>query len=298
MDIAFVGLGAMGSGMAINLVKAGQSVRVWNRSRGAADEAARQGARRLSTPREAVAGDAMLMMLADDAAVRSVIAEAALFDHGPRGFTVVNSSTVSVALAKELTQRCQERGMTYIAAPVFGRPDVAASGKLQVVVAGDAAVVARLQPLFDAFGQRTWRVGTEPYQANVVKLAGNFMIAVAIGSMGQAIALGEANGVHASDLMDVLSNAVFPAPVYKNYGGLIAERRYDPAGFRLTLGFKDVRLALAAGESAHVPLPFASALRDDFLDAIAHGDSDLDWAAVADVARRRAGLEERLVASD
>jgi 3-hydroxyisobutyrate dehydrogenase-like beta-hydroxyacid dehydrogenase len=298
MDIAFVGLGAMGKGMAINLVKAGHSVRVWNRSRGPADEVARQGARRLESPREAAAGDAVLLMLADDAAVRAVITEAALLENAPRGFAVVNLSTVSVALAQELTERCQRHGITYVAAPVFGRPDVAAAGKLQIVVAGDPTVVARLQPLFDAMGQRTWSVGAEPYGANVVKLAGNFMIAAAIASMGQAIALGEANGVHASDLMEVLTNAVFNTPVYKNYGTLIADRRYEPPGFRLTLGLKDVRLALAAGESAHVPLPFASALRDDFLDAVAHGDSDLDWGAVAEVARRRAGLENSVVTGD
>lgn len=298
MDIAFVGLGAMGKGMAINLVKAGHSVRVWNRSRGPAEEVARQGARQLNSPREAAPGDALLLMLADDAAVRSVIAEAALFEHGPRGFVVVNLSTVSVALAQELTTQCQQHGMTYVAAPVFGRPNVAGAGKLQVVVAGDPAVVTRLQPLFDAIGQRTWHVGAEPFQANVVKLAGNFMIAAAIASMGQAIALGERNGVAASDLMEVLTNAVFTAPVYKNYGALIAERRYEPAGFRLVLGLKDVSLALAAGESAHVPLPFASALRDDFLDALAHGDSDLDWGAVAEVARRRAGMENSVATGD
>jgi 3-hydroxyisobutyrate dehydrogenase-like beta-hydroxyacid dehydrogenase len=295
MDIAFVGLGAMGKGMAINLVKAGHSVRVWNRSRGPAEEVARQGARQLNSPREAAPGDALLLMLADDAAVRSVIAEAELLEKGPRGFVVVNLSTVSVALAQELTNQCQQHGMTYVAAPVFGRPDVAGAGKLQVVVAGDPAVVTRFQPLFDAIGQRTWHVGAEPFQANVVKLAGNFMIAAAIGSMGQAIALAERNGVAASELMEVLTNAVFTAPVYKNYGALIAERRYEPAGFRLVLGLKDVTLALAAGESAHVPLPFASALRDDFLDALAHGDSDLDWGAVAEVARRRAGMEGSVV---
>jgi 3-hydroxyisobutyrate dehydrogenase-like beta-hydroxyacid dehydrogenase len=291
MDIAFVGLGAMGKGMAINLVKAGHSVRVWNRSRGPADEVARHGARPLNSIREAFAGEAVLMMLADDTAVRSVMAEGALFESGPRGLAVVNLSTVSVALAQELTQGCDQRGMTYVAAPVFGRPDVAAAGKLQVVVAGDPAVVARLQPLFDAIAQRTWPVGAEPYRANVVKLAGNFMIATAIAAIGQAIALGESNGVRASDLMEVLTNAVFTAPVYKNYGALVAERRYEPPGFRLALGLKDVRLALAAGESAHVPLPFASLLRDDFLDALAHGDSELDWGAVAEVARRRAGLD-------
>lgn len=291
MDVAFIGLGEMGRGMAANLLKAGHTVRVWNRSRGPVEELARQGGQPLTDLRGAFAADALLTMLADDDAVRSVIIEGGLLETAPRGFTFVNLATVSVALARELTERCRQHGIAYVSAPVFGRPDVAAAGKLQVVVAGDSEAIARTQPLFDAIGQRTWRVGDEPYQANVVKLAGNFMIATAIASMGQAVALAEAHGVSGRELLEVLTNAVFPAPVYKNYGALIAERRYEPAGFRLVLGLKDVRLALAAGEGAHAPLGIASVLRDDFLDAIAHGAGDQDWSAVAEVARRRAGLE-------
>jgi 3-hydroxyisobutyrate dehydrogenase-like beta-hydroxyacid dehydrogenase len=290
MDIGFIGLGSMGKGIAANIMKAGHKVRVWNRSRGPVDDLVRQGALPLGSPREAFAGDAVLSMLADDDALRSVVAQREVLDAAPAGLVFVNMATISVALARELTEVFQARRVAYVSAPVFGRPDVAAAGKLHVVVAGESAAVARVQPLLDAIGQKTWPVGSAPYRANVVKLAGNFMIAAAIASMGQAVALAEGNGVRGGDLLDVLTNAVFTAPLYKNYGAVIAERRYDPPGFKLVLGLKDVGLALAAGESVHAPLSIASVLRDDFLDAVAHGQSGQDWCSVAEVTRRRAGL--------
>lgn len=290
MDVGFVGLGAMGKGMAANLVKAGHAVRAWNRSRGPLDELAREGALPTTSPRDVFAGDAVVSMLADDDALRSVIAEAHVLDGAPRGLIFVNMATISVALAQELSELFRGRGIGYVAAPVFGRPDAAAAGKLHIVVAGDAAAVALVQPLLDAMGQKSWSVGAEPYRANVVKLAGNFMIAAAIATMGEAAALTEGYGVRAADLFDMLTKTIFSAPIYANYSAMIAEKRYHPPGFTLTLGLKDVRLALAAGESVHAPLPIASVLRDDFLDAIAHGQSDQDWSSIAEVARRRAGL--------
>jgi len=290
MNVAFIGLGAMGKAMAANLIKAGHSVRVWNRSRGPVDELASQGARPLANAHDAFAGDAVLSMLADDDALRSVIDEGRVLEGTPPGLVFVNMATISIALARELTNLCRTRGVGYVAAPVFGRPDAAAAGKLHVVVAGDATAIAKVEPLLNAIGQRSWPVGNDPYRANVVKLAGNFMIASALATMGQAVALAEGSGMGGVDLLDVLTNAVFTAPLYKNYAAAIAEKRYHPPGFKLALGLKDVRLALAAGESVHAPLSIASVLRDDFLDAIAHGQADLDWSSVAEVSRRRAGL--------
>jgi len=140
-------------------------------------------------------------------------------------------------------------------------------------------------------GQRTWRLGSDPSQAAAAKIAGNFMIASVIETIGEATTLAARHGVPPEMLLEVLTSSLFSAPVYKNYGAIIAGRKYQPPGFRLALGLKDVRLALAAGEAARVPLPFASVLRDAFLEAVAHGDADLDWAALAEVARRRAGSE-------
>lgn len=292
MDVGFIGLGAMGRAMAANLVKAGHTVRVWNRSRGPVDELVRLGAKAAASPREAFAGDAVISMLADDDAVRAVIVQPGLLDGAPPGLVHVNMATISVALARELAELHRAHGVVYVAAPVFGRPDVAAAGKLQIVAAGDGAAIDRVQPLLDAIGQKSWRVGAEPYRANVTKLAGNFMIASAIEAMGEAVAMAEGHGLEARVLLEVLTNAVFTAPLYKNYGALIAERRYEPPGFKLVLGLKDVRLALAAGEAAYAPMPVASVIRDNMVDAIAHGDGDRDWAALASVALRRAGLDD------
>ena len=293
MDIGFIGLGSMGQGIAANLVRAGHRVRVWNRSRGPVGELERQGAHGVATARDAFTGDAVLSMLPADDVVRSVIIDGGLIAEAPRGLVHVNLATISVALARELAELHHAHGIGYVAAPVFGRPDVAAAGKLHIVAAGDPAAIARVQPLLDSIGQKTWPVGTEPHRANVVKLAGNFMIVSAIETMGEAAAMAEGYGVTHAELLDVLTNTVFPTPVYKNYASIIAAQRFEPAGFKLTLGLKDVRLVLEAGEAVNTPLPFASVLRDNLLDAVAHGLSEQDWSAVTEVARRRAGREGR-----
>ena len=281
----------MGQGIAANLVKAGHHVRVWNRSRGPVDKLGAEGAHAAATPRDAFAGDAVLSMLSADDVVRAVIVDSGVLASAPPGLVHVNLATISVALAQELAELHQARGLGYVAAPVFGRPDAAAAARLHVVAAGAAATIERVQPLLDAIGQKTWIVGTEPHRANVVKLAGNFMIAAAIEAMGEAAAMADGHGVAPSELMEVLTNTLFTAPLYKNYGGMIAAHRYEPAGFKLALGLKDVRLALEAADMVHAPLPFGGVLRDSFVDAIAHGQSDQDWSAVAEVSRRRAGQD-------
>ncbi|HEU5042423.1 MAG TPA: NAD(P)-dependent oxidoreductase [Gemmatimonadales bacterium] len=289
MDVGFLGLGAMGRAVAANLLKAGHRVRVWNRSPGAAAELARAGAEAAAEPALAFAG-VVFSMLADDQALRETVLDRGLLERAPAGTVHVNLATISVALAERLTREHERHGVEYVAAPVFGRPDAAAAGQLAIVAAGAAASLDRVQPLLDVVGRRTWRVGTEPAQANAVKIAGNFLIAAAIESMAEAAVLVERHGVPPAALLDVMTSTLFSAPVYKNYGAQIVERRWEPAGFRLVLGLKDVRLALEAGESSRSPMPFAGVLRDHFLEAIAHGDGERDWAAVADVARRHAGL--------
>jgi 3-hydroxyisobutyrate dehydrogenase-like beta-hydroxyacid dehydrogenase len=289
MDIGFLGLGAMGRAMAANLISAGHRVRVWNRSPGPAQALTQQGAEAARSPAEAFRGDVAITMLADDAAYRSVGLTGLLLDQAPRGLIHLNAATVSVELTRELAEAHAARGLMYVAAPVFGRADVAAAGKLTIVAAGPAHALDRVAPLLDVMGQRTWRLGDDPTQAAAVKIAGNFMIAAAIETMGEATTLAGRHGVAAEAFLEILTSSLFSAPVFQNYGRIIAGRKYDPPGFRLRLGLKDVRLALAAGEGASVPLPFASVLRDSFLEAIAYGDGDLDWAALAEVSRRRAG---------
>ena len=287
MDVGFIGLGRMGRGMAASLIQAGHRVRVWNRSPKAAE--ALTGAEPVASAAEAFRGDAAITMLADDAALRAVIVEGGLLDSPERPGLHLSMSTISVALAAELAAIHARAGIPYVAAPVFGRPDVAEKGALNIVVAGEAAVIDRAAPLLDAMGSKTWRFGDEPQRANAVKLAGNFMLVSAIEAMGEAAAFAEAHGVAGADLLDLLTNTLFASPVYNGYGASIAANRYEPPGFNLKLGAKDVRLALAAADAVGVPMPFASVLRDNLIDAMAHGDGDKDLAALARVASRRSG---------
>ena len=289
MKVGFVGLGGMGSAIAANLLKAGHEVTVWSRRPEPAERLRELGARVVDSPRAAFQGDAFFSMLSDDAAVRAVVVEGGLIV-GKTETVHINSATISVALAEELTALHRKACAPYLAAPVFGRPEAAAAGKLHVVTAGDPAVIARMQPLFDAIGQKTWVVGDRPAQANVVKICGNFVLASAIETLSEASALANAHDVPTKTLLELLSSTLFDSPAYRTYGKIIADQSFEPAGFRLKLGFKDVRLALAASESSDVPMPFAAVLRDVFVEAIAYGLGDVDWAAISQVAQRRAQL--------
>ena len=291
MDVGFIGLGNMGKSIAINLIRAGHRLCVWNRSAEAARELAALGARIASEPADTARGEVLMTMLADDDAYRAVLIGQHVLAHASAGLIHVNLATISVVFAKQLAQLCAKHGVIYVAAPVFGRPEVAQAAKLNIVAAGDSAALARIEPLLSAIGQRTWPLGEQPERANVVKLAGNFMIASALETMGEAAALVQAHGVPAGEFLNVLTSTLFAAPAYQIYGRIIAQQRYEPAAFKLALGLKDVRLVLQAGEAAKVPLPFASVLRDHFLEAIAIGKADHDWAAIAEISTRHAGLD-------
>lgn len=291
MKVGFLGLGSMGSAMARNLLKAGHTVRVWNRSPAAAQALVAESGIAVASPAEAVEGDALVTMLANDDAIRAVVLDNGLLDKASKSLVHVGCSTASVALARLLTEAHASRGLTYVSAPVFGRPDVAAAGQLQIVAAGPSEALNRVQPLFDAMGQKTWPVGEEPLRANVVKIAGNLMIASAIEAMAEATTLGKAHGVEAAAMLDIFSSTIFACRVYQSYGATIAARRFEPAGFKLELGLKDVRLALQAGDAANVPLPFGSALRDAMIGAVAAGDGEKDWSVLSDVALARAGMK-------
>src|SRR5258706_15708021 len=293
MDIGFIGLGTMGSGVCENLIKAGNRVRVWNRSRAAVDALARLGARPASTAREAFSGDAVFSMLADDAAVRAVIDP--LLDGAPKGLVHVNMATISIALARDLAARHRARDLEYVAAPVFGRPELAAAGKLTIVVAGEPTAVSRIESLLAVIGQRTWPLGVQPERANVVKLAGNFMLGAAVEAMAEATAMAWRNGIAPSDLLDVLTNGVFTAPAYQMYGMAIAKQRYEPAGFKLSLTLKDLRLVLAAADEAGVPMPLADVVDGSPLEAGAKrgGAPGLPSLAGGGMPRSRLGKASR-----
>ncbi|MGE5362343.1 MAG: NAD(P)-dependent oxidoreductase [Bacteroidales bacterium] len=289
MKVAFLGLGNMGLPMARNLAKAGHHVSVYNRTATRADllgpEVARAG-----TPGEAVAAvEVAITMLADDEAVESLVfGEDGVLAALPRGAVHASMSTISVALARRLAAAHTAAGQRYVSAPVFGRPEAAEAAKLWVVAAGPHDGVDRCGPIFDAVGQGVFTVGEDAASANVVKLAGNFTLAAIIETLGEAYALVRRAGVAPKQFLDIVNGALFKSPVYQNYGTLIADERFEPAGFRLKLGLKDTRLALAAAEAEQVPLPLASLIRDHFLSALAHGDAERDWAALAMVSERAA----------
>lgn len=293
MKVGFIGLGAMGSAMASNLLKAGYEVTVWNRSPDATAALASLGAKVVRSADRAAQGDVLFSMLANDQAVREVFFEGGLLDGMDRGTVHVNHATISVALARELAAEHVRRGLGYVAAPVFGRPDAAAAGKLNILVAGSASVIDRVHPMLEAMGSRIWPMGESPERANVVKIAGNFMIGAAIESMAEASALARAHGISAADFLEVMTGTLFPAPAYQVYANIIAEQRYAPAGFALPLGYKDINLALAAADATRVPLPLAGLLRDNLLEALSAGDGDVDWSILAQVIARRAHLDER-----
>ena len=293
MKVGFIGLGNMGAPIAANLRRAAHDLVVYNRTPGRAGPLVAEGARLAKSPREAAAGaEVLVTMLADDAAVKAVMhgPEGAL-QGLPRGSIHVSMSTISPDLSRRLLAEHTGRGQGYLAAPVFGRPEAAATAKLWIVVAGAGAALERCRPLLDAIGQGVEVIGDDPPAANVVKIGGNFLLAAAIEAMGEAFALVRKHGIDPARFIEVVNGRLLRSPVYENYAKLIVASRWEPAGFKLRHGLKDIRLALQAGDEVNAPLPLASLMRDRYLSAMAWGWGDIDWAALARVSAVDAGVE-------
>ncbi|MFA5122557.1 NAD(P)-dependent oxidoreductase [Zavarzinia sp.] len=292
MKIGFIGLGRMGAGMAANLLAAGHAVTVYNRSPEKCAPLAEKGAVVAATVAEACRGEAVVTMLADDAALEAVT-------DGPGGLVAqlapgalhVSASTVSVALSARLDTAHAAAGQAYVAAPVFGRPDVAAAGQLFIVTGGAATAVDRAMPLLEAMGRQVFRLTERPEAANLIKLSGNFLITTVIEALGEALALVGKGGIDPAAYLDFLTSTLFGAPVYRNYGKLIVDGVFQPPGFPAPLGLKDTRLVLAAAEELRVPLPLANLVRDRFLALLAQGGDGLDWSAIGALPGRDAGLK-------
>jgi 3-hydroxyisobutyrate dehydrogenase-like beta-hydroxyacid dehydrogenase len=231
-----------------------------------------------------------MTMVADDAAVEEVVFGNDGIASGMREDCVhVSHSTISTAMARKLTAEHAQRRQGYLSVPVFGRPEQAEAKNLLVVAAGPPGILGRCRPLFDAIGRHTFVVGTEPWQANVTKVCGNFMIASTIEAMGEAFATLRKAGVAPLSFLEIM-NALFGSQVINNYGRIIAQEQFEPAGFALWLGLKDVRLVLAAAEECGAPMPLASLMHDHLLSAMAQGQAELDWSSVTQVIARNAGL--------
>lgn len=284
--IAVVGLGAMGKAMAHNLVKAGHEVVVWNRSPGPVAELESAGATPAASVADAFETGVVFSVLSNDDAVAETFLTPEVLT-AARGALHVNLATVSTGLADRAAVLHAEHGVGYVAAPVFGRVAIAEAGQLQVLAAGAPGLIDSAQPFFDVIGARTWRLGDEPRQANIVKIIGNFVIASAIQALSEGVSMAERSGVDAGLLVELLTSTIVPGPAYSSYGKLIASSTYQPAGFTTTLGRKDVGLAPDVAAGSGLRLPFGEVLREIFDDALAQGHSDLDWSSIAELQRQR-----------
>jgi len=290
-NVGFIGLGHMGAGMAANLLKAGHRVTVFNRTPAKAQALIANGATLATSIAEASRGDAVVTMLANDEAVEDVaLGRDGVIANLASGGLHVSSSTISVALSERLTEDHARKGQKFVAAPVFGRPDVAAAGRLFIVAGGDAAAIESAAPLLEAMGQKTFVISDKPKAANLVKLSGNFLGASVIEALGEAMALVGKAGIDERQYLEFLTSTLFDAPIYKTYGSLIADGRFTPPGFAAPLGQKDIRLVLAAAEDLRVPMPVASLLRDRFLSLLARGGEGLDWSAIGRLPATDAGI--------
>lgn len=292
MKVGFIGLGSMGAPMAQNILKAGHEIIVFNRTGSRAEPLREAGARIAEEPSEAATGvDLLVTMVSDDLAVEAVLlGEIWPLGSLPRGAVHVSMSTISPELSRHLSELHAAAGQGYVAAPVFGRPEMAEAGKLWIVAAGPPEHVRRCAPVFEAVGQGVLEVGEDVAAANVVKVAGNFLLASAIEAMGEAFAMVRKHGIDPTRFLDIFNGHVLRSPVYQAYGGMIARGEYEPAGFKLAHGLKDTRLVLEAADEVSVPMPMASLIRDHYVSAVARGWSDIDWAALGRIAAANAGL--------
>jgi 3-hydroxyisobutyrate dehydrogenase-like beta-hydroxyacid dehydrogenase len=290
MKIGFIGLGQMGSGIAGLLIRAGHTVTVWNRSQEAVKALAAEGAVAAKTPADAMQGEVLFSMLASDQAMQEVGLDAALLEKAAKGLVHVNLATISPAFARALAAAHDSRGLGYVAAPVFARPDAAAKGQAVVIVAGANDDVAKVEPLLEQIGRRTVRVGEAPEMANLFKVAGNFMIMSAVETLGESFALLRKGGVDAGLFLDTMTEGLFAAPVYKNYGKQILTEAYEPAGFYLKLGLKDATLVKGASDELAVPMPLLDLVRGHYEEAMKKGWGEKDWASIGALAAEKAGL--------
>jgi 3-hydroxyisobutyrate dehydrogenase-like beta-hydroxyacid dehydrogenase len=285
LEIGFIGLGQMGSGIVRNLLKASHTVSVYNRTRAKAEAFVQHGATVADSPADAARSPIVMTMLASDDALAEIVeGENGVLSTLGHGGILVNMSTVSVAITRRLTALCNASGRQFVAAPVFGRPDAAEAAKLFVAVAGPSEAVRLLEPLLAAIGQKTANFGEEPAHAAAVKIAGNFMLQSAIEALAEALALVRKHGVDPAQYLDFMTGSLFNTPIYKGYGGAIVEGRYSPAGFAIPLAIKDTRLAIAAAEEVGAPMPLADLIRDRFLIALSRGWGDLDQSALGKLA--------------
>ena len=293
MKIGFIGLGNMGAAIAANLVRAGHEVAVWNRSPEKARDLVALGAVGGAVPKSAAAErDVVLTMLADDAALESVLAGPQGLLEGLRpGALHVSLSTISVATAERLaTVHARARAASVVARRCSAAPKPPRPPNCSWWPADGKADLDGAKSVFDAISQRVFYIGETPSAANLVKLCGNFMILAAIETMAEAMTLAEQGGVPKKQLLEVLTGTLFDSPVYRNYGAGLVEDRFKPAGFAAPLGLKDMRLVGQSAEALRVPMPVLNVLRDHLLQTIAVEGEEVDWSAIGRTVAKNGGL--------
>lgn len=279
----------MGGNMARRIAQTGLLLGVYNRDPEKCAPFVELGAAVHTSLDEATANaDIVFTMLSDDEAVKTVLTEERLASMAPEGVHV-SMSTISVGLARHMTERHERCGRAYVACPVFGRPDAAAAGKLRLCLAGQPRWKQKIAPYLVPMGE-VWDLGENPSGANAVKLAGNFMISSLMEMLSEALTLVENCGVAPERFYEFMSSTLFNAPVVKIYGKLILDRDFDVAGFVARLGAKDMGLVRDAAKLAHTPMPFAALLEDRFLRALARGMGEKDWSVIGQLQREDAGL--------
>jgi 3-hydroxyisobutyrate dehydrogenase-like beta-hydroxyacid dehydrogenase len=288
----FIGLGSMGSNMASNLIKNGVKLYVWNRSKEKAAKLVKEGAQLLDSPRDAFDKSQIIFsMVADDHALQEICdGDNGILKNSKPGSIHVSMSTVSPKISRSLAAKHQEKGVAYVAAPVFGRPDAAEQQNLWICAAGDPKAKEQVKPLLLFMGKKVADFGEDHGNANEVKLTGNFLILSLIESLSEAYAFAEKSGVSLPDLHSFFAETLFPSPVFQNYGRLIIDRRFDPAGFKMQLGLKDIDLLLRSAENIRVPLPIAGLLHDRLLAGLANDRGSMDWSAITITELEEAGL--------
>jgi 3-hydroxyisobutyrate dehydrogenase-like beta-hydroxyacid dehydrogenase len=282
-SVCFIGLGSMGYPIAANLLKNNVKLWVYNRTKEKASPLLEKGALWLESPAEAFEkAPIVFSMVSNDQALKEITqGDEGILKKAKLGCIHVSMSTVSPKLATELDKSHKDKGVRYLASPVFGRPEVAQAGKLSVCMAGDNKAKEEVKPLFDFISGFFYDFGEEPFKANAVKLSGNFLILSVIEALAEAFSFAQKNGVAAQDMHTFFTETLFPSPVYETYGRIIANKQFYPPGFKMSLGLKDIDLLLRTADKLKLPLPFAGVLHDRLMTGLSHGREDLDWSAIS-----------------
>lgn len=277
--IGFIGLGNMGTPIAKNLLASGYHLQVYNRTLSKIDELGSEGVTKCQSPAEAAASvQFVISMLSDDEVLReSTTGDGGILKTLQPNAVHISMSTISPDTAEDLAKLHQQAGSSYLAAPVFGRPEAAAARKLWICISGDEKTKADARPILDCLGQAVIDFGDKTGGANVVKIAGNFMIMASMEMMAEAYTLAEKNGLDRVQVSEFFGSTLFAAPIFQNYGKLIANKQYQPVGFKSKLGYKDARLAFKLSQTSEMPMPTVNTVHNRLLTAVAKGWGETDW---------------------